>query len=366
MMRHVVLVGGGHAHVYILDKLRNERWPNTIVTLISPDRYQYYSGMFAGYVEGLYTLNEVRIDLVPLCEAANINLVTDSVVNVDSDRQEVITSSGTRMEYDAISFNIGSRIASSNIPGVEERAVLIKPNFMISKLKDLSQARERLVVVGGGASGIEMSLGLQAYRKGSAFSHPVTLITSNQLMDDSGVQAVRKITKIVQRKGIHLIQNDPVVSVQEKSIELQSGKSIAYDELVWLTGPAAPPLFRTSSLPTDDKGYLSVNENLQSAAYANMFGVGDCIAMESHPSLHKAGVYAVREAPVLWSNLTSYLAGKRLKKYIPQSQYLSILSTGKGEALLLYRGLSFHGMWCHRLKRHIDRSFIRKYQSYSV
>ncbi|WP_373231575.1 hypothetical protein [Cohnella sp.] len=57
-----------------------------------------------------------------------------------------------------------------------------------------------------------------------------------------------------------------------------------------------------------------------------------------------------------------YLSGRRLKKYSPQSKYLSILSTGEGEALLLYRGISVHGKWCWRLKQVIDSSFVRKYK----
>jgi pyridine nucleotide-disulfide oxidoreductase family protein len=357
MMKNVVLVGGGHAHVYILKQLQFGKWSETQVTLISPDRYQYYSGMFSGYVEGYYGLKEIRIDLAKLCQAANINFIKDSVDRVHPEQQEIVTSNGTRMKYDAISFNIGSHIANTNIPGVQDYAVLIKPNQLISGLKDLSLSNERLVVVGGGASGFEISLALQASRSSLGLTHPVTLISAGHLMKYTGKQGSRKAEKIVRSKGINLIQNSAVISVLENRLELQSGDTISYDGLVWLTGPAAPPLFRTSGLPTDSKGYLSVNDNLQSVAYENIFGAGDCIAL----NLPKAGVYAVREAPILLSNLERYLSGSRLRKYRPQSQYLSILSTGEGEAVLLYRGLSFHGRWCFRLKRYIDSSFVRKY-----
>jgi pyridine nucleotide-disulfide oxidoreductase family protein len=362
MMNNVVLVGGGHAHVYILKQLQLGKWSETQDTLISPDRYQYYSGMFSGYVEGFYGLKEIRIDLVKLCESANINFIKDTVDRVHPEQQEIVTSNGTRMKYEAISFNIGSNIANTNIPGVQDYAVLIKPNQLISGLKDSSLSNERLVVVGGGASGFEISLALQASRSRLGLTHPVTLISAGHLMKYTGKQGSRKAEKIVRSKGVNLIQNDAVISAHEDWLELESGLTIAHDELVWLTGPAAPPLFRTSDLPTDIKGFLSVNDNLQCVAYENMFGAGDCISLTSYPSLHKAGVYAVREAPVLWSNLDRYLSGRRLKKYRPQSHYLSILSTGEGEALLLYRGLSFHRKWCFRLKRYIDSSFVRKYQ----
>ncbi len=364
-MRKVVLVGGGHAHVYILKQLRKNKWANTQIAFISPDRYQYYSGMFSGYVEGRYNIDDIRIDLARLCAAANIRFVEASVVRVDPGEQKLVTSMGERMHYDVISFDIGSKIANTDVPGVQEHATFIKPNYLIAKLKEdfLSKSKERLVVTGGGSSGVEISFSLQAHRKRLGFNQPVTLISKGPLLENASSQVTRHIiTEIVQKKGIHLIQQDRVISVYKDHLELQSGKTVAYDQLIWLAGPAAPPLFRASGFKTDHQGYLLVNHHLQSVTHENVFGAGDCISIQPYPSLHKAGVYAVREAPVLWANLGRYLSGASLKPYTPQSHYLSILSTGDGEAFLLYRGLSFHGSWCWRLKHAIDRSFMKKYK----
>jgi NADH dehydrogenase FAD-containing subunit len=154
---------------------------------------------------------------------------------------------------------------------------MIKPNYLISALKDSSLKKERLVVVGGGASGIEMSLSLQAHRKDLGFKHPVTLISKGPLLGQAGRRVTRKITGIVQNKGIHLMENDPVISVHMNRVDLQSGHTVDYDQLLWLAGPAAPPIFRKSVMPTDAEGYLLVNDYLQSVVYENMFGVGDCI-----------------------------------------------------------------------------------------
>jgi pyridine nucleotide-disulfide oxidoreductase family protein len=361
-MRKVVLVGGGHAHVYILKQLQKNKWTNAHVVLISPNRYQYYSGMFSGYLEGRYETEEIRIDLARLCAAASVRFVEASVVSVDPGQQELVTSTGQRLDYDVISFDIGSHIANTDIPGVLDHATFIKPNYLIPSLKDVFLTKERLVVAGGGASGIEIALSLQARRKRLGFKQSVTLISKGPLLEHASRQVTRHMTEIVHKKGIHLIQHDPVVSVCKDHLELQSGKTVSYDQLIWLTGPAAPPLFQKSGFPTDSQGYMLVNHCLQCVTYENVFGAGDCISIKPYPWLHKAGVYAVREAPVLWTNLGRYLSGTALKPYIPQSDYLSILSTGDGEAFLLYRGLSFHGGWCWRLKHAIDTSFMKKYK----
>lgn len=68
--KKLLLVGAGHAHLQVLKSMRRKRWPETEVTLISPSRFQYYSGMFSGLIEGHYTLDEVRIDVKRLTAPA--------------------------------------------------------------------------------------------------------------------------------------------------------------------------------------------------------------------------------------------------------------------------------------------------------
>jgi len=361
MKKHLILVGGGHAHVFILQQLQHQRWQDTRITLISPDEHQYYSGMFSGYMEGKYGLDEIRIDLKQLCEKAGVDFIDDSVQGIDHEKQEVFLSSGERIHYDFISFNIGSRSAGESIPGLRELGALIKPNFKVPLIRETLVDKEHIVVVGGGASGIEISLSLKANRNQLNRNTLVSLIHSDQLLGTYGARVNKLVTRLVQQKGIQLIR-DLVISVEDKYLITKSGVRISFDGLLWLTGPSAPRIFRDSGLRTDDQGYLLVNDYLQSISRSNIFGAGDCIGMKSHPNLHKTGVYAVREAPILWINLKRHLEGRALKKYRPQSGYLSILSTGNEEALLLYRGLALHGGWCWKLKRRIDTSFIKRYR----
>jgi pyridine nucleotide-disulfide oxidoreductase family protein len=361
--KRIVLVGGGHSHTHILRELQRNKLPDTRVTLISPNRYQYYSGMFSGYMEGNYGLEDIRIDLAHLCQQATVEFIMASVIRVDPQSQEVLTSRDERIRYDIISFNIGSGLSGMETPRLHERFdAFIKPNHNITQVKDTLLTKERIVVVGGGLSGIEISLSLQANRNRSNRDTPVTLLHSGQLMEDRESRASNRITTIVREKGVHLVPNDTVISVSDNHLITSLGSRIPFDGLLWLTGASAPPVFQESGLPTDRRGYLLVNDRLQSIAYPNMFGAGDCVGLQSHPKLHKAGVFAVREAPVLWFNLQRYGKGERLRAYRPLFTYLSILSTGDEEAFLLYGSLFFHGRWCWKVKRTIDMAFVRKYK----
>ena len=111
-------------------------------------------------------------------------------------------------------------------------------------------------------------------------------------------------------------------------------------------------------------GFPDPSPHAEVTADAPIFAVGDTASCPEDP-LPKAGVYAVRQGPVLWDNLGRLLRGEALMEYQPQRGFLSLLATGDRSAILSYKGLTFRGRWCWRLKDRIDGRFMDKYQDYS-
>ncbi len=107
---------------------------------------------------------------------------------------------------------------------------------------------------------------------------------------------------------------------------------------------------------------MKVRETLQTVGHDDIFAVGDCASLVTAPDLAKAGVYAVRQGPVLARNLKARLAGRPLYPYRPQSDFLSLLNLGDGRAVASKWALSAEGAWAWRLKDRIDRRFIRRYR----
>ncbi|MGN7308696.1 FAD-dependent oxidoreductase, partial [Bacillus subtilis] len=205
MPRKLLLVGGGHTHLHILKKLQQNRIPNVEVTLLSPSPVQYYSGMLSGFVEGLYTEEQIRVNLRMLCEGAGVSFIQDRAASVDPINQTVVTDRERRMlPYDVVSFDIGSEVAATDIPDAKTFSIRVKPmELFVSSIHQLDLS-DRIVVVGGGASGIELALALRARQlRHSGFEiKPITLITSGALMGRSKSWIERKLTHIVLRKGI--------------------------------------------------------------------------------------------------------------------------------------------------------------------
>ena len=112
----IVLLGGGHAHALVLDRLAMDPIRGACLTLISPDPTTPYTGMLPGHIAGHYGRNEIEIDLVRLARKASARLVLDRAVSVDRDRRIVRTAGGRDVCYDVLSFDIGVTAPVPSVP----------------------------------------------------------------------------------------------------------------------------------------------------------------------------------------------------------------------------------------------------------
>lgn len=359
-MKTLVLAGGGHAHLHCLEQLKHEFPEDCRVLLISPSAHQYYSGMFSGYTEGVYSLDDIRIDLQKLCRSVGAIFIEDAVLAIDPKANELIGVDGTVYQYDLVSFDIGSR---TNAPKkVTDYVSSIKPNYRFPDA--LLQLRDSPypVVVGGGASGVELAFSLLAWRKQQGLPVNVALFSSTLLLSGHGYAAAKKIEEIARQKALPFFTGVSVKEVDDLSVTISDGRSYPQSGVLWLTGPKSSDVFSDSGLPTDGSGFLMVNDRLQSIGYPEVFGAGDCVTLDRYPSLSKNGVYAVRQGPILWKNLKNCLSSESLLSFAPQKRFVSILSTGEGEAFLSYGNRFLHGRLPWKLKQHIDRKFMKRFK----
>ena len=127
------------------------------------------------------------------------------------------------------------------------------------------------------------------------------------------------------------------------------------DYIAW--APDANAALLALGKAVDGAGFVRVTPTLQVEGHANLFAAGDCAAM-IHAPRPKAGVFAVRQAPVLAANLAAGLSGAPLRPYVPQGAYLKIISLGHRSALAEWRGMTLRGRWLWQVKDRIDRRFM--------
>ncbi|WP_203339932.1 FAD-dependent oxidoreductase [Planococcus beijingensis] len=360
-MKNLVLVGGGHAHLHCLEQLKTDFPKDCRVVVISPSPYQYYSGMFSGFAEGVYSEDDIRIHLRKLSEHVGAEFIEDTIIAVDAKAKELTGADGAVYPYDLASFDIGSQ---SDIPQAAENYVSsIKPNYRFPE--QLLHIRDTAypVVVGGGSSGVELAFSILAWRKQNKLPANVALFSSASLLHGQGKAASKKIENVGTQKALPFMTGVSVQAIDSISVTASDGKSYPQSGVLWLTGPKSAALFRLSGLATDAGGFLLVNDKLQSIRHPDLFGAGDCITIDRYPVLAKNGVYAVRQGPILWKNLKNRLSGDALLPFVPQTRYVSILSTGEGQAFLTYGKRALHGRIPWKMKQRIDQKFMERYKN---
>ena len=376
--KDVVLLGIGHTNAHVLRMWRMHRPKNARLTCVSNDAIATYSGMLPGVLAGQYSAARMEIDLVRLTAAAGARLVIDDVTGLDLMRQGLRFAARAPLYFDVLSIGIGSVSAWGEVRFAEaSRLVPIKPmrTFLVRLNAHLIEAAAervgaplRVMIVGGGAGGVEVALCLPAHLRGllgAGAIFKVTLVTADdKLLPGSLERTARRVERLFQQRGVQTAMRRRVVEVEERAMTLHDGTRVEADVILWATGAGASAILGGLGLPTDERGFLLTHDTLQTTAGAPIFVVGDSGTIVG-AATPKAGVYAVRQGPVLWDNIQRALAGSPLRRYAPQSGFLKLLNTGDGRAIGEWRGTSFEGAWCWRLKDAIDTRFIRKYQDYT-
>ncbi|MGI9181890.1 MAG: NAD(P)/FAD-dependent oxidoreductase [Longimicrobiaceae bacterium] len=370
----LLLVGCGHAHLFVLEALARGKLAGVRPTLVSPADEYFYSGMIPGVLAGCYRPEQARLRPPPLARAAGAEWVQGRVTRVDAATRRVHLQEGGTLPYDLLSLDIGSRPAADDLPGVRQNAVPVKPmrralHIRVAVEEAVRRATPgdpaRIVVVGGGAAGVEIALCLDSALAGrfGRERYALTLLEAgDRILTEYPQRFRQRAARLLGEREIEVRTACEVAEVAEGEITTAGGDSLPFEALLWATGPRAPCLPRRSGLPVDEQGYLRVEPTLQVVDQPEIFGAGDCVALQGYPWVPKAGVYAVRAGPVLARNLARRLRGEELEGYDPQRHWLSLMNSGDGRALLAYRGVALHGRPAWWLKDWIDRRFMRRFQ----
>ena len=375
VVKDLVLVGGGHSHVIVLKKFAMKPLPGVRLTVIARDVHTPYSGMLPGYVAGHYDFDEVHIDLRPLCQFAGARLYHDTANKIDTVNKQVICQGRPAVPYDVLSINIGSTPSFDDAFGAVENATPVKPiNNFINRWQRLvdrvlsSPDSHRIGVVGAGAGGMELLLAVQ-YRLGNLLAeqgqsddglefHLVS--RSDSILPDFGSGVRRRFARHIESRDIHLHNGAAVAEIAPGLLSIAGGKTIALDEILWVTAAGAPSWLGESGLDIDDKGFIQVKDTLQSTSHDDIFAAGDIAAVINHPR-PKAGVFAVRQGAPLNDNLRRALIGQTTRPFSPQKEFLVLISTGNKNAVAAKWGWTAEGRWVWKWKDWIDQRFMRKF-----
>jgi NADH dehydrogenase FAD-containing subunit len=368
MKKHLVLAGGGHAHMLTLAKLHVFVEKGFNVTVIGPSEHHYYSGMGPGMLGKTYTAEEIRFATRQVVEKKGGRFVLGKVVKIDPEAQQVHLEAGDSVPYDLLSCNLGSQVPADSITNGLDDIYLVKPieRLLAAQKRILelgSQKKIAVGIIGGGPSSVEISGNIwRLTREAGMHSAAIKILTSKTLMPYHPAGVRKRALASLQRRGIEIVEDCDIEQIKPGRVSDGSGNVHELDVIFVAIGIRPSPVFKASGIPTGPDGGLRVNRYLQSTGYKNLFGGGDCIYFEASP-LDKVGVYAVRQNPVIYHNLMATLEGSELRAFDPGGRYLLIFNLGDGTGILHKWWILFGGRLAFRFKDYLDRKFMREFQA---
>lgn len=372
---NLVLLGLGHTHLHILRQWQTAPLPKVRLLCVSNQRDAAYSGMLPGVLAGDYSSDQMKIDLVKRCEDVGAELILAETSGIDRKQKQLLFHQHPPINFDLLSVGIGSRPAK--IPG-DQHAISIKPmqTFLrrlaahIMPIRDSGWSTKlNILIVGGGAGGVEIACCLPQWLKAEiAMSNfELTIVQRGErLLKGASQTAAKLVHQIFDKRGYQCLLNHEVTSINPDGVTVtdsnENQRPIAADLVISAVGAIGPPLLASFDLELDKRGFILTNQYLQSTSDSSIFAVGDTGTCQQAPS-PKAGVYAVRQGPVLWKNLNALLSHEEMHQWKPQKDFLWLLNRGDKKAILQYGTYATQGRWCWWLKKFIDTRFVAKHQS---
>ena len=355
-LRDIVLLGGGHANVQVLKRFGMAPEPGLRLTVLAREPQTPYSGMLPGLVAGHYAWSDIHIDLARLAAFAGARFIAAEAAGLELSRRQVLFADRPPLRYDLLAINSGG------VPNGASASNFVTPVKPIGRFLPAWQrlasdpAIRRLVIVGGGAGGVELALAIG--RRHARF-HCTLVEASPQLLTGFSALARKRLRAELQRRGIDVMTDAMVQEVGADRVYTTVGE-VAADHVLWCSGVEAPDWPAAAGLATDANGFIAVSATLQSTSHPEVFAAGDVASMVAMPR-PKSGVFAVRQGRVLADNLRRFATGRPLRRFRAQRRALAIVGLGD-ERAVASRGVGYaSGRLVWRIKQYLDRRFIRRF-----
>ncbi|MDO6587133.1 selenide, water dikinase SelD [Salipiger sp. 1_MG-2023] len=361
LTKDLVLIGGGHAHALVLRMWGMSPLPGARVTVINPGPTAPYSGMLPGFVAGHYTRDELDIDMVKLARFAGARVILGRAVGIDRTTREIHVPGRPPIGYDVASIDIGITSAMPDLPGFADHATPAKPlgPFAARWATFRDGPFAAVAVIGGGVAGAELAAAMAHALRAKGRDAVVHLIDRSEALSALRPAAAAKMRQALRAQGVTLHEHTAITKITDGGVHLASGEVLKAQFITGAAGALPAAWLAQTGLDTHD-GFVTVSPTLQSSD-PDIFAAGDCAHL-AHAPRPKAGVFAVREAPLLHDNLRRRLAETdNLRPYRPQKDYLKLISLGRKSALADRFGLAPQGTLLWRWKDRIDRAFMRKF-----
>lgn len=330
---HVVVVGGGFAGMAVVKALRDAP---VRITLIDRRVYNTFQPLLYQVATGGLNPGDVTYFLRGLrLNQKNVHVVHEHLVEADHQAKKIRLLNDHWVSYDYLVVTAGVTTNFFGTPGAKEfafpmysrsQAMRIRDNLFIRLEKAAKSKRLddglRVVVVGGGATGVEVAGALAELRTaGLAPAYPeihgdafeVKIVQrGGEILKAFAPKLRTYAAKELARRGVSLHLGAGVAAVERDAVVLTDGKRIHADLTVWSAGVHPHEEVSDWGLPQDDYGRIKVGEDMQVEGLPGVFAAGDIAVSPS--DLPQLAQPAIQGGTVVGRNIRALLEDRPLQE----------------------------------------------------
>jgi NADH dehydrogenase len=346
MKQHILVIGAGFGGMWTAlsaTRLFDIHSHNDVeVTVLAPQaelrvRPRFYEP----------NAHQLAAPIGELFDAVGVQFIKGSAETIDVEQKRVgyVDASGNQrvFNYDKLVLATGSRLALPNTPGVAEYAFdvdqieqAIRLENHLKSLVNLpeSQARNTVVVAGGGFTGIETATEMPARLRailGDRADIEVIIVDRGEKVGGSmGAEIAKSIVEASIETGVTWRLKSSVVAVDENGVTLTDGQRIDAKTVVWTTGVRASSLTEQIPAERDHLGRLHVDAHLKVIGQEDIFATGD-VAYAASDDIGNFALMTCQHAISLGrhagNNVAAQVLGVDPTPY-SQSKYVTCLDLG--------------------------------------
>ncbi len=354
----VLILGGGYAGVSTARALVARGYPAEKVVLLDrepsttfrTELYRVAEALRASEAPSPWTFPFSRTALV----SSGVRVVQGEALALITDERYVRTTAGD-LPYDVLVLALGCVPAYYGIPGCKEHSeeVYTVPGalHLAQRLRALLTSTGgkgaspapplRVLVAGGGATGVELGAHVATSDWSDVLGHPVRPVKVTVLTGPAPFLAglperlVVRARKEVIRAGVEIVDGGQVTSVAPGRVEFKDLPPRSTDVFVWCGGLQAPDLVAGLPFPQGPARRTMVTPFLEVEGQPGVFALGDCAAMVDPydgtpvPSTAQA---ALEQGPVAARNILARIKGTRFEVFHYEPRGVAI-ATGAGRAV---------------------------------
>jgi NADH:ubiquinone reductase (H+-translocating) len=373
-LHQVVIIGGGFGGLYAAQSLR--RAP-VQVTLIDRRNFHLFQPLLYQVATGGLSLANIAAPLrYILKRQKNARVIMAEVCDFDLTERRVLVTDGS-FSYDTLIVATGSENFFYGHGDWEDRAPSLKTAEDATEIRrrilmafeiaeretdpEKVQAWLTFIVVGGGATGVEMAGALaeiscrtlrNEFRSINPRASKIILLEGQErLLPSYPVELSNRAKSQLEHLGVTVRTGVLVTDIQSDAVTFLKGKqseSILSRTVLWSAGVQASPLGKlladATGTTVDRQGRVPVAPDLSLPGYPEVFVIGDLASC-----IHQTGVPLPGVAPVAMQEgryVSRLIRMRLLARTLPSFHYQdrgSMATIGRARAVAMVGRLRFSG-----------------------